>query len=114
MKITPRHLGVNEQEAEAMGTQWHFSWEERGEGGRDLQAACHPSALISHHGHESASVTGGRAAAEMGESRATLLAPVPYFATSFDVQGRAWIIIYFPSWHGANGRVSVSPLTAGT
>lgn len=78
-----------------------------------MLAACHQSALISHRGHESASVTSGRAAAERGEARTTLLTPVPCFATSFDVQGRAWIIIYFTSWHGANGSVSVSPLTVG-
>lgn len=67
LKIALKHLGVNEQEAKVMGTQWYFSWEERGEGGRDLWAGCHQSALISHHGHESAAVTGSRAAAQRGQ-----------------------------------------------
>lgn len=80
-----------------MRTQLYFSLVEREERGKDLQAACHQSALISHHDHESTSVKDGRAIAEMSESRTMLIILVTYFATSFDVQGLAEIIIYFTS-----------------
>lgn len=97
LKIALKHWGVNEQEAKVMGTQWHFSREGRGEGGRDLWADCHQSALISHHGHESAAVTGSRAAAERGQAGSSLLlAPVLCSATPFHAQGPAWGIIHFP------------------
>jgi len=53
--------------------------------------------LISHHDHESISVKDGRATVETGQSGTILINLVSYFATLFDIQGHAWIIIYYTS-----------------
>lgn len=102
-KIILRPLGIDEQ-------QLYFSLVERQKGGKDLQVTCRQSALISYHDHESILVKDGRAILKMSESRITFTILVVYFATSFDVQGHAHIIIYFTSQRRTNSHVSVSPL----